>query len=722
MNQDYEHKVQTLTHPWDGDIEDIRSRLLWFSLIIASFVILFFQTSNAQKVIYIPNPDISENSTDNPRPNLTRAERRFAEDYQEIIEKLEFLIRNHIEYFAEYKEFEGRKYQNLLLKTLINIENGTYCVDVDKLSNDVEKLITSLKSEEKILRDDKSLRKLYKNVRTLRTDFQMIEDILLDDISLQLDEHGSSIEKIKTYLVKERKVKKNQEEYQISMYELQELLNNELNTLQKNKDSLHIILDDSKMKEFVEAQKLQTELNELLDFVFTVDVDNKSITFSLPGDSTDQVITIPEIKFKDKDFIVQPIPAPKPVPPVGWVTDENKKSKLNNEQNSHGYSYLYNTNDILMSKQYSDTLLVKSSRIPIDIINQIGDVEIKGWDKNTIVADYSYQVKSDSKQDAKEFLESISLGMESDKNGIHIASVFPSVHNSDRQITSSLLILYIPNKNAINITNSFGRTVVTDFASNVYLQTKNSDVMVKDIIGNVSSVNKNGLINFTDINGNVDISSNRSQVILERLNSTLTIVNSHGPITIDECSGNATIENSGVISVNDHTGNLDIINDNGQTSVQSVTGKLELRGAYKPLFVQNINGSINIENKNANINVSDISGESVIINESGVITAENINGRVDFSNYGGQIFFKINRQLNNNSIIRSDYGLINIDLPQKSNILLNASTEGGSIMNSYNTKIENKNFVSSTTIGLGNKKNTLDVSGTNARIVIIDSK
>ena len=716
MIEKYEHRVQTLTHPWDGDIEDTRTRFVWFSLLIATLVILFFQTSTAQRVILVPDPNISDNPTANSKPNLTRAEKRFAEDYQEIIEKLEFLIRNHLEYFAEYKEFEGRKYQNLLLKTLINIEKGTYTIDVDRLSTDIEDLIVSLKSEEKILREDKSLRKLYKNVRTLRTDFQMIEDILLDDISLQLDEHKSALKDIKKYLEQERADFKSKEDYQISMYELQEQLHDELSLLAGKKESLQIILDGSKLKELIEAQKLQKELNEVLNFVYTIDLSDKNIKFVMPHDSLQTKSKFPGYTIIDK------LPSVPPVPPVQTVPKVAELLNKKNEVYTYNQSYLKKTNGESLANSYNDTILVKSSRIPIYISNQIGDVEVKGWDKNTIVADYTYEVTSDSHKDAKEFLESISLGITTDVSGIHVTSVVPSIHNSNRQITNSFMILYVPNKNTLFINNSFGRTEVSDITNNVTLQTKNSNVFVSDINGNIASTSKNGIVSLTDINGAVEISSSRGTVVAERLNSNISIVNSHAPVTLVDCNGNANIENSGAISVNNHTGNLDILNDNGQTNVQTMTGNLLFRGSYKPLFVQGIDGSIKVENKNANISVSDISGETVIINESGMITAHNIDGRVDISNYGGQIFFVANNDLNDNSTIQSDYGLIDIVLPQQSNILLHASTEGGSIVNSYNTKVENSNFVSSTTIALGDKKNKLAVSGTNAKIIIKDTK
>ena len=692
MHQRY-NRAQAKTHPWDGDIEDTRSRLVWFSLLLVALLLILSQSLSAQRVFPMPDPDVTDTEGINSDIQLSRAELQAANDYKDIISDLEFLIRNHLSYFADYKNFEGQKYQNLLLKMLIKIEKGSYYIDVDKLSENLSQLTSSLKTEEKTLKKDKSLRKLYKNVRTLRYDLERIKDVLNEDIEVQLSDYTSSLPTMKLFLLKERQDEKQQEDYQIKMYKLQEQLNDEVNSILEAGESLQITFDETQMRELLETEKLQKELEQILDFVFTIDLPQKMISIKISTDSLKKEISIP-----DK-------PAPPSPPEIPQDIFDNRYS-----------------DKTVLSNQYQDSIFVKSSRIPIFINNYLGDIKVVGWDRNKVTAEYSYEVISDNNKDAKDFLESVTLELKADKSGIHISSEFPSLHDTKIQVANSQMLIFVPKRNTLDITNSFGTTEVSKIKNNLTLSTKNSDIIVENIYGNINSTGKNGSYYFNNINGNMKIKSNRGKVVVENSNSNLTISNTHAPILVSDCRGNSSLTNSGEITVFNHIGNLDIKNKNGKTTIKSLTGALTLVGSFKPFIISSVVGSVNIKNKNSSIMLSEIVGKTIVKNKNGNIKAHNIQGTIDFSNYGGETYFVANNSLRGSSVIRSDYGMINIVLPKQSNISLQASTNGGSISNSFNTKIEKKDFLTRTSVALGNKSEKLQVTGTNATIIIKDSQ
>lgn len=688
-------RAQTKTHPWDGDIDDPRLKSIWFSLLLVALFFIIFQSSSAQKAF--PIPEVIEIDLHDSENQLSRSELQTANDYKDILSKLEFLIHNHLGYFSDYENFEGLKYQNLLLKTLINIEKGTYCLDVDKLSDDLSILTSSLKKEERNLKKDASLKKLYKNVYTLRSDFEMIEDIIDEEIADQLVTHKSSLQTMKIFLEKQRTYEKQQEDYQITMYELQEQINDEVSHLLEVGESLRITFDEVQMRELLKTEDLQKELEEVLDFVFTIELPGKTITIKIPTDSLGREIIIPDI----------------PTPPIPPDISHNRVH----------YQYDYSkSGKKALSNQYKDSVLVKSTKIPIFINNQLGDIEVQGWDKNKIVADYSYKVISDTYEDTEDFLKSVTLEIKSDKSGIYVTSDFPSLSNAKRQVVNSNMILYVPKKNIIDITNSFGKSIISNLKNNLNIKTKNSDVIVENIYGDVTAISKHGSVYLDRITGNIDLTSKYGKVVVNNVTSSIEITNSYSPIIISDSRGDVSLVNSGEIEVYNHTGDIDIKNENGETIVQSIIGDLTLTGSNMPFRIHFVNGSIDIKNKNSIIELSDVTGESIVLNYNGLIKAQNMQGPIDFSNHSGNIHFIANNQLHGNSVIRSDYGLINLVLPKQSNILLKASTEGGSIINSYQTKIVKDDFLSTTTIALGDKSNKLQVTGTNTTIIIKDSK
>ncbi len=703
------HKnAKTKTDPWDFDVEDTEIRMVLFSLLLAVMIIFSFQTTSAQRAFPMPMSDLSDNEMVELDTKLTRQEIQAAKDYQEIMLKLEFLFQNHLEYFSNFDNYEGRKYQNLLLRTLIKMEKGVYCANVEKLSSDLSKLSSSLYTDEKKLKRDRTKLRLVKNLKSLRSDIEIIEDILTEEIAEQLNAHKRSLKEIKVFLQQKQKELKLQDEYQIKMYELQELLNEGIETFLGSQESLNIQLNKTQMRELFEAEKLQKELAEVLDMVFAIELPKVQLMIKTPSDSN------------GNEFVIQPLPTAPPTPPAPpappTFPEHNSPSSL-----SYSYEHKYDGKSTIFN-QYKDSVYIKSSKVPIYIDNQLGDLEIIGWDRTKVVAIYSYEVTSDDIEDAKSFSKSVALEIASDKSGLYITTEFPSLNNPKRQVIKSSMILKIPKKNKLYIENSFGKTNVSNFYNDISIKAKNSKIIAQEIFGNVNTRSKNSKTILQDIIGEIDVTSSRGDVIINDANSKIFVKNSNASIIIADCQGNTTLINSGKVVVTDHTGNLDIQNNNGLTTVSSLYGNLTLIGSYQPFLITSVDGSVEIENKNATISLSDITGESIVINQSGQIKAYGVQGPIDFSNQGGEIYFVADKLLDGNSTIRSDYGLINIVLPQQSDIILNASTEGGSITNSYQTKVKNDNFLSSTTIALGNKSNKLHVSGTNATIIIKDSK
>ncbi len=703
---DYKN-AKTKTDPWDFDVEDTKIRMVWFSLLLVVMIMFSFQTTSAQRAFPMPIPGLSDTEMVELDAKLTRQEIQAAKDYQEVMLKLEFLFQNHLEYFSNYDNYEGRKYQNLLLRTLIKMEKGVYCADVDQLTTDLSKLSSSLYNDEKKLKRERTHLRLVKNLKSLRSDIEIIEDILTEEIAEQLHAHETSLKEIKVFLQQEQKELKLKDDYQIKMYELQELLQDGMEHFWGAQESLHIKFDEAQMRELFEAEKLQEELAELLDLVFTIELSDRIIKVNIPSDSI------------GAEIIVHTRPTSPPAPPAFPVSPTDKHDS--HSSNSYSYEYKYDGKSTI-SNQYKDSVYIKSSKIPIYIDNQLGDLEIIGWDRTKIVAIYTYEVTSDDIEDAKSFSESITLDITGDKSGLYIRSDFPSLNNPKRQVVNSSMVLKIPKKNKLFIENSFGKTDVSNFYNNITIKAKNSKIIAQEIFGNVKTRSKNSNTFLNDINGEVNVTSSRGNVIINDANSEIFVENSHASIILTDCQGSTTLINSGEVVVTDHTGNLDIQNNNGLTTVNTLNGDLTLIGSYQPFIITAVDGSVKIENKNATISLSDITGESIVSNQSGQIKAYGIQGPIDFSNQGGEIYFVADKLLDGNSTIRSDYGLINIVLPKQSNIILNASTEGGSIINSYQTKIKNDNFLTSTTIALGNKSNKLQVSGTNATIIIKDSK
>lgn len=672
-------------HPWDTDpgISGKSRGVFLFFMFLLCFVMIYPVSAQGP----IPPPVPTEPELDESQ-QLTRAQKQTAEDYEDVLGRLKFLLDDYIQYFAKFDEVQAQRSQNKLLKVRVDIEKGKYFNDVNALSKDLATLSDYLRSEEKSLRKEDSNYKLYKNIRNLRREIELLEDTVDDEIATRIKKEGEKFEPIKYYLIEKNLADKAQKENYAKLIKLVTEINKDIVMVHLQADSLKIHLNKEYLNELKETAKLQEELVEAYELNIHDDILKNLENIQIPPN----------------------IPAP-PTPPTITPSDGNS------------HVYVYDTGKAKDKKVVVDSLFVSSPKIPIFIDNRTGSLIVDGWDKDKIFATYKVEVQSDSKSETTDIINKIELKLINSTDGIYISASFPQFKDASSQIVDSKMILNIPWKNPVTCENSFGQTEIVDLANNLSLSTKMSKTKVANVKGNIQAVNSLGSNQFVNVTGTINLISTKGEVSLKKCEGTFKIVNSYAPVNLSGCTGSTSIKNSGDITILDHTGDIEIDNKNGLIKVGNIDGNIELKNSYQPLFVNAVTGTAKLENKNALIDITDVSGYTSAVNRRGTISAKSLTGPIHLTNQSGDILFNFNGTLADNSVIQADYSVVNLVVSKNSNILVDASTEGGTITSSYNTKIkQDDSFVSSTVLSLGKPSHKLKVNGTNATIIISGEK
>lgn len=635
-------------------------------------------------------PEDAESPWDQTVIVLDKSKLQAAQDYQDFIERLENLAYDYQTYYSDLSNVHAKKYQAELQRLIFWINEGRYCSDIEKLSNDLESLVEELDIERSDVRSLPDGRNLLKLNRALRRDLELALEELNDDISQRLLQEEATKRLIQAYLVQERKkiteARKIIEKTVLEHGKLLEEIRESLDALAEAQESL----TDEQLLDLEELEELREELEELeLD-----DLEGLYILVE-PGEP------------------VPPVPPVEPVEPVAPVAPRvimRDKGRYSD----------YGPGMFGVARQFQDSLKISGSTVPIFVRSETGNVQISGWDRNVMAVRFDVEVVAESERSAKSYTEDVELNLFANENGVYVKSHFPSLSDPKRKILKSVMDVKVPRGNNVICENSFGEIRALDLNNGLKINSSYCEVIITDVGGVIEAANKMGTIRVEDSPGKINLKNSMGPIIVTDCRADLDIENSWAPVQIEGCQGILVIRNTGQVEVSDHRGKVDIDNSNGEVEVSDLAGELSVKNAFRPLIISDISGPVTIQNLNANIDASDINGALKAFNRFGMITGKYISGPLDVTNESGRVMVVLDQSLAGPSQIIAENSQVNLVLSEQANVLLAASTDLGLIQADGKHTVRTDQRVTSTEISYGQAKNKLTVTGKNSTIVITD--
>lgn len=130
-------------------------------------------------------------------------------------------------------------------------------------------------------------------------------------------------------------------------------------------------------------------------------------------------------------------------------------------------------------KSYSKTYTVASGE-KISLSNSFGEMRLNTWDKNEVKVDITIIAKANSDDKAQEILDKIQIEDGKSGDGVYFKTKMENVNTNNNKNGKNYkqegmeinYNVYLPSKNPIDASNSFGPLVIGDFAGEASLQSK----------------------------------------------------------------------------------------------------------------------------------------------------------------------------------------------------------------------------------------------------------
>ncbi len=280
--------------------------------------------------------------------------------------------------------------------------------------------------------------------------------------------------------------------------------------------------------------------------------------------------------------------------------------------------------------------------------NKYGNININGWNKNTIEITIDIIVTHKKIESAKNLLDRI-------KPNIKVLEDFVAITSEINEKKSNFYTKYIkktnpfgfnksniqidytinlPIKSELNITNKFGDILIKNWIGSLKCDIKYGDVWINDSINSIDAIIKHGKIKAQYIkhskirvkNGSIDIKESQDL----RINSSGTVIkiDTINYLEMYSSKDEINITNAEEIKGELKFSNMEINNINKKIDLSTKLSKLKIIKASNP----NIQILINQESSDINININEMTFLFDAVLEEGLLrlpkTMQNINTKM----------------------------------------------------------------------------------------------
>jgi DUF4097 and DUF4098 domain-containing protein YvlB len=343
------------------------------------------------------------------------------------------------------------------------------------------------------------------------------------------------------------------------------------------------------------------------------------------------------------------------------------------------------------SLEESKTLEINAEEtVELKVTTDAGHVTVTGGDVDTVQVQV-IKTAYDSTQDrADEEVKTIKYTIEQNGNSIILKYEIPKSMNISNQINTVDFIVTVPNDSTADVDTSFGLVQVSGLNGSVIIENDFGDINISDVEGAVEVNSSSGEIELSSINagtGDITVTTDFGKLSLEKVNGK--------DISINSNSGTLELNNvraTGELFAKSDFGNVDFENGSAANlELETNSGKITITKI-------NVRNELIIDNDFGDIDLIQVTAVSYDLHtNSGTITIDGAKGKVkaytDFGNIEIQnaVTVTLDVKTNSGSIefsgslgegphnVQSDFGNIDLVLPNDSNLNVKLTTDFGKI-------------------------------------------
>ena len=372
----------------------------------------------------------------------------------------------------------------------------------------------------------------------------------------------------------------------------------------------------------------------------------------------------------------------------------------------------------VMVQEYNDSIDIVSVDVPVIIVNPIGNLIVRGWDRDYLLTECVLEVGADSEAKARDLVERMDVRLYERQDAVYVEASAPDLSDPMIRVNRRQIRIWTPTGNRIVVKSGFGEIDISKIKGGLRLSSNNAPVTIDHVEGQVEIASKMGRVDLSHVTGPVTVSNTHKPLTLTDCLGEIQLENIHSSIELENCAGSASIRNTGPTLLNGFDGDVDIQNANGLVELYNIDGSVKAKNSLQPILVRGVSGSAAIENVRSKVVISNVRGRLIASNLFAPIRVSGSGGPVLLSNRNGDIELALTENLIGASQVTAHGGTVNLRFAAEVDLLLTIVSVGGSISSTLPIKVKAEGETRSAKVALGAANNSLAISGTNSDVVI----
>lgn len=266
----------------------------------------------------------------------------------------------------------------------------------------------------------------------------------------------------------------------------------------------------------------------------------------------------------------------------------------------------------------------------IQVVNSHGNIDILGADEEKMTVTLRKKIWRRKEDAAKEIADQLKMEVDREANRWVISTnryefrkknfranfVISIPSGTDVEIISSYGTVDVSYVRNAEITNRHGEIIAEDISGELRVDHSYKDVEVRNIASDLYLESRNSNVYVGKVKGKTHVIHRYGKVRMDNISKEVTIEGSHSEIYGEKLTGPLDLESSYKKITLLNVGPAKIISHNCTIDVEGADGYLDIQNSYGKVWVADLQGDLVIDGKNLAVRGEAIVGEKINIKSS----------------------------------------------------------------------------------------------------------
>ena len=236
--------------------------------------------------------------------------------------------------------------------------------------------------------------------------------------------------------------------------------------------------------------------------------------------------------------------------------------------------------------------------------NEVGSIDIKGHQSNSIDVSYEVKIYSANKEAAEKYMNNINVGYNVSGGEFELYVDRPKPKPDNIKGVEVLFDIQAPKDIYLDLANKYGRVKVKDFNAGLNLVSRYSETIVNFVDGKIDIKNDYGSLSLSDLDGELTINTSYNINKFKNLQGKLNLKTAYAQSTLENINADTVLTGRyGGADIEQLEGKLDVDVRYMGVTLDEIMGEIDGDVEYGEVNIESLSNSLNMNTRYADLKI-----------------------------------------------------------------------------------------------------------------------